>query len=98
MQAEQVVDQKSVAGLVFMFLIWQYAQYLPIPKTPELEVEALCRHQLDLSMFSELCRCCFQQWYLTFCLWRATIVLATAWAVLGIPMRPLWPKTQLDVT
>jgi|UPI0000486FE4 hypothetical protein len=33
-------------------------------KDLDYRVKALCRHQLNFSMFCELCRCCLQQWSL----------------------------------
>lgn len=39
--------------------------------------EALHRHQLNISMFNELCRCYLQQWGLV-SLWRATYSLGNS--------------------
>ena len=35
-------------------------------------VRALCRHQLNTSIFNELCSCCLQQWDLDVCLCKTT--------------------------
>lgn len=40
-----------VVGLVFLFLF----ATLPIPKMLHCRVKALCRHQLNFAMFTELC-------------------------------------------
>lgn len=54
---------------MFVFFFWNPAEYLPIPKTLELEhrVKVLCRHQLNCSMVNELCGCCPQQWDFAVC-------------------------------
>lgn len=57
-------------------------------------MKALCRHQLDISMFSESCRCYLWQCDLTVSAWRATYNCRRSW--LRIPMRLLGPTTQLD--
>jgi hypothetical protein len=35
-------------------------------------VKALLGHQLDSSVFNEICKCCLQQWGPTVSLWKAT--------------------------
>lgn len=58
-------SQGFIASLVFTFLIWSCAEYLPV----SMAVRVLTRHQLCLSMFTELCIHCFQQQGLTTSLW-----------------------------
>lgn len=53
-------------------------------------------YQLDFSIFSEVYRCCPQQWGLATRLCRP--ILTTTWFVQEFPWNPLWSKTQLDVT
>lgn len=50
-------------------------------------------HQLDFSMFSEICRCCLQQWGLTVSLWEATNGLGDSLGSLEDFKGPLWPTT-----
>lgn len=38
----------------------------------DIGVSALYKHQLDVFMFNELCRCCLYQWGLTVNLWRSS--------------------------
>lgn len=51
-----------MAGLVFMFPFSYHAEYFPLLKMMEHRVKALCRHQLDICMINELCRCYLQKW------------------------------------
>lgn len=59
-------------------------------------VKALCRQQLDLSIFTELCDSLLQQWILGVSLWKATYCLGNSLNRLEISMEPLWPTTQLN--
>ena len=60
------------AELVFTFLLWLCAEYLPVPWT-------LVRDQLDASGFNGISKCCLQQQLLTFG-WREQ-QMALAWDV-----------------
>lgn len=55
-------------------------------------------YQLNSSMFSEFCRCCFQRWNLAVSLQGATYIPGNSQHCLGLPMGPLRPTTQLDAT
>lgn len=37
----------------------------------EYRVKALCRHQYNISVFNESCKCCLQWWGLAVSVWRA---------------------------
>lgn len=55
-------------------------------------------HQLDFSVFSELCGWHLQQWDPAVNLWRAACCLSNSLVCLGIPMGLLRQISQLDVT
>ena len=52
-------------------------------------VRLLSRHQLDISVFSELSRRVLQQWALDVSLQRATYNFANSLGGLGIPTEPV---------
>lgn len=49
-----------------------------LPKMLYIGVKAICRYQLDFSIFSRLCRWCLQQRCLVVSLWRATYSLGNS--------------------
>lgn len=53
-----------VVGLIC--LLWQCAEYLPVPWILVHRAEDSMQHQLNVSMSNELCRCCLQQHDLTY--------------------------------
>jgi len=60
-------------------------------------VKTLCRHQLDLYIFHELCRCCLQRRSLTLSLWIAPHNFGNSLGCFGLILGTLWPTTQLNV-
>lgn len=89
-----------MARLVFVFCLWQYVEYLSVPKKLEPRGEGSMKASVQ----------CFQgQWLVT---WigivfsnralqavcgEQPVVLTTASILWRFPMRPLLPTTQLDV-
>lgn len=61
-------------------------------------VKGLCRHQIPLSMFSELCVCYLQNWVLAVSVWRANCCLGNSLGCLVISMIFFWLTSELDVT
>lgn len=62
-QAGQIIDQGFVVKSMFTFLFWQPTECLPNHRHQNMGVKFVCRYQLVLSMFSELCsEYCLQQW------------------------------------
>jgi hypothetical protein len=55
-----------MVGVVFTFLFWYSAEQFSL-MIFEHGINVLCRHQLHLFMFIELCGYCLQQWLLSFC-------------------------------
>ena len=51
-----------VCMLVFMFLVWYLTMYLPIQRWYYISMKAWIRHQLNFSMFNDLCRCYRQKY------------------------------------
>ena len=84
-------------GVYFSLLVaWRVLFFTKDTKTWGWRV--FFRRQLDLSMFSELCGCCLQQWGLAVSSWRATYCIDHKLGCLGISMKLPWPTPPFDVT
>lgn len=57
-----------------------------------------CGHQMDLTLFNDLCRCYLQQWSLTTRLQREMHSPAIIQNCYADDMEPLWTTTQLFAT
>lgn len=80
-----IVNQRFRVGLVFTFLLWYCAEYLPVHETLIGRVKTLCRHQFKFSKFNESHSCCLQPWGLTIKVWRATYSLGRSLHCRGFP-------------
>lgn len=56
-----LLTERFKVGLVFIFLFWYFAEYLPVPTMMHVRVKASYRHHRDSPKLCDLCRCCFQQ-------------------------------------
>ena len=63
-----------------------------------MRAKTLCRHQLEFSVFNELCRCCLQQWGLAVSTQRAASSFGNSLCCLCIPVGPLSPSASFAVT
>jgi hypothetical protein len=79
-----------VARLVTTSLFSWAAEYPTVIMTVNTEVTVLCRHQLNLSVFSELCECYLPQWGLIVIAWRTTYYLDNSLGFKEISMGSLW--------
>lgn len=75
---------RFLARLVFTFLFWEQAEYLPMPWTLESSCEV--RQHQYLSMFNEIWRRCLQQQSLTISLWGSINNIGNHLSCLGISM------------
>lgn len=66
---------KDLWSSLCLLLYFCSIQYIPVPKMPESRGRSLCRHWIECSMFTALCRCCLQQWGPTVSLWIVTTYL-----------------------
>lgn len=80
--------ERIFAGL-FIFLLWQRAECLPLPRTLAMGVKALFRPQLNLSTINELYRSYLQQQGFAVSLQRTTCSLNKHPGCLELPMGPL---------
>lgn len=53
-RTDTVIDKQFADSLVVILLFCYHAEYLPVTKTMECRVKALCRYQLDISMLITL--------------------------------------------
>lgn len=53
--------ERFKVGLVFTFLLWYLAEYLPVPTMMHVRVKASYSSHLDFPILCDLCRYCFQQ-------------------------------------
>lgn len=70
-----------VARLVFTVLLWWHAESFLCQRHEPMRAKALCRQRLLFFMFSDLRRCCFQQWGLASVCGEQPTPSETVWVV-----------------
>lgn len=56
-----LLTESFEVGLVFTFLLWYLAEYLPVATMMHVRVKTSYRHRLNFPKLCDLCRCCFQK-------------------------------------